>query len=129
MLFRSVGDLYSRESCSQCPAKDRLGYYSDITLGDLWGASECAPQINCSKGASLVIVHTQKGAKVLNDIFLIPVEINRVIEKNPRYRFSHTPNRDSKNFWRVFKKKSLQEAYRYIYQPNIFRKIKLRLRR
>lgn len=124
-----TGDLYSRDCCAHCPAKERLGYYSDITLGDLWGADAYAPQIDCGRGASLVVVHTNKGMRILNNVSMIPLDIDKVVEKNPRYRFSHTPNRDSNGFWRVFKKKELSSSYQYIYNPGVIRKIMLKLRK
>lgn len=49
-----------RRSCFHCPFKtaERM---SDFTLADCWGASALVPQMNDNKGLSSVIVHSQKG--------------------------------------------------------------------
>ena len=56
-----------RPSCFNCPFKhaERL---SDFTLADAWGVSKSVPEINDNKGLSSVIIHSQKGLELWNDI-------------------------------------------------------------
>lgn len=56
-----------RPSCHSCkfckPERD-----SDITIGDFWGIENVEPEVDDGMGTSLVIVHTDKGKKVWNQI-------------------------------------------------------------
>lgn len=58
--------LYTRPSCSNCPSK-ALHSYADIGLGDLWGITQLAPEIDDDKGVNIVLIHTEKGKKALSD--------------------------------------------------------------
>ena len=62
-----VGDYISRKSCSNCKFK---GYnrVSDITLGDFWGIWDIAPEMDDNKGISLVLIQSEKGRKMFEDI-------------------------------------------------------------
>ncbi len=72
-LSRSWDDSYmkmfiknyiSRPSCYSC--KFRTWHRdSDITLGDFWGIEHVLPEWNDDKGISLVMVHSKKGAAML----------------------------------------------------------------
>lgn len=61
-----VNGLYCRPSCTNCPAK---AYHSkaDITIGDFWGITQLAPEIDDDKGTSVIIVHAKKGLQLLNN--------------------------------------------------------------
>ena len=56
-----------RNCCYQCQYANtnRVG---DITLGDFWGANNYFENIDISKGASLVLVNTDKGNALFNSI-------------------------------------------------------------
>lgn len=60
-------DLYLRPSCHQCIAKGTRRV-SDITLADLWGAEKLCPELYDDKGTSLVMLHSEKGKEVWDDI-------------------------------------------------------------
>ena len=48
-----------RPSCLVCPVKRSSG--SDITLGDFWGFQGIHPEVDYSKGMSVVLCNTEKG--------------------------------------------------------------------
>lgn len=56
-----------RPSCYNCQfkGKDRV---ADITLGDFWGIEKSHPEFPTKNGHSLVLVNTDKGAKVMSEI-------------------------------------------------------------
>ena len=56
-----------RESCYNCSQKgvDRV---SDITLADFWGINNEIPAIDDNKGVSFVIIHSEKGHLLFNEI-------------------------------------------------------------
>ena len=56
-----------RESCYHCGVKEN-GFFSDITMGDLWGVDQILPEINSSLGVSLAVVHTEKGRLLFEQI-------------------------------------------------------------
>ena len=62
-----VGDYILRECCGDCHFKgyDRV---SDITLADFWGIWDVDPEMDDDKGTSLILIHTQKGEKLLRTI-------------------------------------------------------------
>jgi coenzyme F420-reducing hydrogenase beta subunit len=62
-----LNDLYLRSSCYACPSKS-LKSGSDITLGDYWGIQNVLPEFDDDKGVSLVMINTEKGSKVYEDL-------------------------------------------------------------
>lgn len=56
-----------RDSCYNCSFKEK-NRKTDITLADFWGINNILPEFNDDKGTSLVIVNTQKGQELLNNI-------------------------------------------------------------
>ncbi len=62
-----VGDYISRPSCANCSFK---GYSraSDITLGDFWGIWDIEPEMDDNKGTSLVLIQSEKGKCVWQQI-------------------------------------------------------------
>lgn len=54
-------DFTLRDACFKCPFKYPDGSKADITLGDLWGISYIAPQLDNDLGASLVIIRSHLG--------------------------------------------------------------------
>lgn len=59
-------DYCLRPSCYACEA--RKVRCSDITIADFWGIDNVAPEMNDGKGTSLVLVRTEKGKKIFNQI-------------------------------------------------------------
>lgn len=64
MYFRNY---ILRPSCHQCPycSTDRG---SDITIGDFWGIEKVKPEMDDGMGTSLVILHTDKGKRLWNQV-------------------------------------------------------------
>lgn len=60
-------DIMLRPSCYKCKfTKIKRG--SDITIGDFWGIDKKRPHLNDNKGTSLVLINTQKGKELFNEI-------------------------------------------------------------
>jgi len=62
-----LANLFLRQSCYRCHAKS-LTRRSDITLADFWGARHILPDMDDDKGTSLVLVSSEKGQKLFNEI-------------------------------------------------------------
>lgn len=65
-MLMFLQDYCLRPSCYECRAKETK--LSDITLADFWGIQKIAPEMSDGKGTSLVLVRTDKGAKLLQQI-------------------------------------------------------------
>lgn len=65
-MLMFLRDYCLRPSCYECKAKETK--LSDITLADFWGIQKIAPEMSDGKGTSLVLVRTDKGAKLLQQI-------------------------------------------------------------
>lgn len=55
-----------RESCYSCKIKGHS--VADITVGDFWGIEDCLPNMNDGKGTSLILVKSEKGNVLLEQI-------------------------------------------------------------
>ena len=64
-----LAELYNRPSCHDCPCKN-LKSGSDLTIGDYWGIETQYPEMDDDKGTSLVLVNTDKGKAVWEEITL-----------------------------------------------------------
>lgn len=62
-----LSDIMLRPACYKCVSKDNH-CLSDFTMGDYWGADEKFGDLNDGKGLSVLIVRTQKGAKLFDEI-------------------------------------------------------------
>lgn len=62
-----LNDIALRESCYDCKFK-KVNRLSDITLADFWGISKIDSDIANNKGTSLLLIHTEKGKKLFEDI-------------------------------------------------------------
>ena len=58
--------ISERPSCHSCKFKFP-NILSDLTLGDAWGIQKFAPEMYDKRGVSLVIVHTPKGKRFLEE--------------------------------------------------------------
>ena len=83
LLF--LNNIILRPSCYVCKAK--LNRLSDISLGDFWGIDNIYPEMNDSKGISLVIIRTKRGGELFDCIkqFLVckEVDYSEAIKCNP----------------------------------------------
>ncbi len=64
-MFNSVFCL--RPSCYQCQAKDGKSG-ADITLGDFWNIETIHPIFNDSKGLSMVLLNSNKGKRLFEEV-------------------------------------------------------------
>ena len=67
-LAAFLSDIGLRESCYRCQYANtrRVG---DLTIGDFWGVDALKqPELNDGKGTSIVMVNTQKGKGLMNEI-------------------------------------------------------------
>jgi len=97
-----LANLFLNDACANCSFKgtDRE---SDLTAADFWGVEEAEPSFFDDKGISLVLTHTVKGEKLLqqaeNDLRLLPVAPERALEKNTAATTSVSHHRNREKFF------------------------------
>ena len=113
-----------RPSCYLCQTKME----ADISLGDLWGIEEIAPELNDDKGTSLVLLNTEKGRemwmKVQEKTVFQEVIYEKVVDKNMCIEMPVLRPMSRDTFFKDMKKMSFGKlAYKYQY-PTFRMKIK-----
>lgn len=96
-------DLCLRPSCSACPAKSGKSG-SDITLADFWGIDAVHPDWDDDKGTSLVLIKSDCGIKIWNQIDLkfIPTSYEEGLCSNPSIEKSVKFGKHVPVFWHLF---------------------------
>lgn len=62
-----LSNIYLRKSCYRCKSKNGISH-SDITIADYWGIDKLMPDFDDDRGVSLVLVNTEKGKAILNNL-------------------------------------------------------------
>lgn len=131
-------DYCLRPSCYECAAKKVK--MSDLTIADFWGIKDIAPEMNDGMGTSLVLVRTNKGQMVFdnvrNTMKVKEVSYEDSIKNNPaEYKSSAKPI-ERKNFYVDMHNISFEELkiryaspIKYSCKIRIKRKIKSILKR
>lgn len=87
----------AREVCLSCRFRTgRAGM--DILLGDFWGIGKHLPSWADGRGASAVLVYSEKGLAAWNalDLEKAPVEYAQILEGNPMLERCVEPNREKR---------------------------------
>lgn len=62
-----IGNICLRSSCSDCTMKE-IERCTDFSLGDYWGIWNQHPKFDDNKGTSVMLVHSQCGQEILNQL-------------------------------------------------------------
>lgn len=132
-----IGNICLRNSCSDCKAKG-VERCTDFTLGDYWGIWNQHPDFDDNMGTSIVLVHSQKGREILNQLSdkfeCLEVDIEDAYRENKSLIDSSRahPNRDeflsqvtAENFEDLVRKYFPQEIAQ---KSGLLQKIKRRLK-
>lgn len=101
-----------RESCGICHFSNTKRP-SDITLADFWGWEKTNPDFNAdNKGASLILVNTDKGRKLFKkaeiDLNIIPAQLENCLQPNLQHPSIIHPKRLQ------FEKDYIKKGFSYI---------------
>lgn len=110
MIFYT--NLGLRPSCYNCKYTNTKRS-SDITIADFWGIEKSSPEFADKKGISLVIVNTNKGQEVFdnikNNIDYKEENIDNAIIKNPQLKQSVKIDFEKrKEFWNAYNRKGMK---------------------
>lgn len=108
-----VADYCLRPSCYDCQFKgDNIK--SDITLADFWGIDKVNPKFNDDKGVSLVVINSQKGQQIFDEIkdnkkiTYFSENAEKGLEYNPSYYNSVKMKNMRKVFFKQFEKNGVE---------------------
>lgn len=126
-----VKNVYLRSCCGQCEYKF-LSRKCDITLGDYWGIWNQAPEMDDNKGTSLVLVHSEKGKGLWNQIGSLmefkEMDAALAIEENPSVFMASREFEKRAEFFRYLKEgRTFQEAERKVFEISIIKRVWHRL--
>lgn len=111
--------IINRPSCACCPAKNgKCG--SDILLADFWGINKLKPELFDNKGASLVLVFTDKGNRFLKNTKgnYYEVDFKRSINNNMAIIYSSPSSIHRQEFFEEYNNrgtKALKLILKYYY--------------
>lgn len=113
-----------RESCFTCKYAS-LNRPGDITLGDYWGIDEYYPEFNDEKGVSLVLVNTEKGKSVVEQLRIEDRSIvctkNQCLQPQLQEPVHNHPKR--KNFQVLYKVLGYNMAVKMCCKENILKRM------
>jgi coenzyme F420-reducing hydrogenase beta subunit len=102
--------LILRPSCHRCPYAN-LNRVGDITIGDAWGIETANPSWNDDKGASLVIVNSEKGKmyfeKVQEHLKILNINIYDYLQPNLVAPTESSKEREA--FWHDLNEKEFEQ--------------------
>lgn len=104
-IFYSSSSI--RPSCGMCPFTN-FARPGDITIADFWGIERSHPELDATKGLSMVLVNTEKGVQLLEqaDSLKILTEVSQgdiPEDKQPHlYRPIKIDPKKSEMFWSDF---------------------------
>jgi coenzyme F420-reducing hydrogenase beta subunit len=129
-----IGETTLRKSCYQCKFKGIDNRQSDITLGDLWGAKDLAPDLYDDKGTSLLIISSEKGRKIMDaiqtDIVTENIDVDKAFEINWAAIRSARPSVYQPLFEKIMRKgKNAYDILKRLYAPSLTQKVENKLYR
>ena len=123
-----LDNLCLRPSCYECKFK-KMNRQSDITLGDFWGCQDLCPEMDDDKGTSLIVVHSEKGKAIFNeiqkDIVSREVSFQAVEVGNPAYLVPSPKPLSRGDFMSHLNDWSIPKLCRkYLQKPTLKQKVK-----
>lgn len=126
-----LSDICLRPSCHECQYK-KLERPSDLTIGDAWGIGSYMPEMDDDRGTSVILVHTEKGMKAIdqlqNRMCLKEGDVEKLLPKTADSRKSVVMHMNRKKFFaKLSKGAELKELYSCL-QPSYYDRIKRKMK-
>ena len=126
-------DLCLRSSCYNCNFKN-IERNSDITLADFWGIQNILPEFDDDKGTSLVIINSEKGKEIFEEIKenikYIETDINKAIKYNQSMLKSAKLPKNRKVFFENLEDMNFDELVKkYLPKTNIFKLVTIKTKK
>ena len=127
-----IKDFYLRPSCYECKYKT-LHRESDITLADFWGIEANEPELDDSRGTSLIFVNSAKGRsyfeRIKENIIFKVVDIDKSVTFNPSaFRVSTYNNKKRINFYKQYEYINFDLLIDKLLKSNILKRVYTRVK-
>ena len=113
--------FYSRPCCSECIYKYDENRISDITISDCWGSEHIAPEMDDNKGLSSVVVHSEKGMDLFNDVkdnlVYKQANLDDVKLYNSGYCTPRAASEKRAKFWQYYEKNGAKRTFKKYCRP------------
>ena len=97
-----LSNICLRPSCHSCKFKD-FPRLSDLTIGDAWGVQKHSPEMDDDRGASVVVINSEKGqqlwAQVLGELNAKQGKLNTLLPQDADSRRSVKAHPNRKRFF------------------------------
>lgn len=128
-----TSDLYLRPSCYECCFKG-IDRQTDFTLGDYWGVWDIQPEIYDDKGTSLVLVHSNKGMLLFQDVEkeleYREANIRKAVQSNRSIiQSAHLSKARKEFFIGVKKQKDFIDLVENMTRLSVYRRVKRKFKR
>ncbi len=127
-----LADLCLRPSCYNCHSKS-LERESDITLADFWGIKGVLPDMDDNKGTSLILVNSEKGGMVFDeikeDMMYKNVDIDVVSRCNPAVCKSVAYNKNRTKFMKEIFEKDFEKTVKKYNKTKYGKRLLLKVKR
>jgi len=128
--YRSIFSAHmgSRPSCHYCVFTN-FNRPSDITIGDFWGIEKHKPEFDDDKGVSVILINTEKGKTVFNEISKeLEYKTSNIEEAKQRNLTMPTkPSPKREQFWIDFNKGGYEFVAKKYTEYGIKNRIKKRI--
>lgn len=119
-----------RPSCFNCKFTN-LDRPADFTLADFWGINNILPEFDDNKGVSLLLVNSEKGLQLLNEVSdnidCVECDIESSIRANPNLSRPTAKPENREGFWDFYYKNGFERTYKKYYNKVRIKKIKKRI--
>lgn len=127
-----LNNICLRPSCHDCKFKT-LSRDSDISLGDYWGIENTHRDMDDDAGASVVIIHSQKGAELFEAIAdgsrYTADDIDRLLPKTMDSRKSVAPHHNRTEFFKKLADGESATSLVKLIEPSLMTRVKRKLKR
>lgn len=121
-----LNDLCLRPSCYNCHSKS-VERESDITLADFWGIDKVCPELFDDKGTSLVLVNSEKGRRLFDEIAgqmrYAEVDMQEALKYNPAAYKSVLKNPKREAFFEMIDDVSFDKAIKECCKVPVIKRI------
>lgn len=120
-----------RPSCHDCKFK-KLERLSDLSIGDCWGIQNYMPNMDDDKGTSVVLIHSEKGAKLFDAIadrmIFCEAETERALPPTADSRKSVPVHPNRSKFFKKLNENSSVTNLVALLTPSIWFKVKRKIK-
>lgn len=111
-------DYFLRESCYNCQMKFDEKSTADIIVGDFWGVENIYPEIDDNKGISAIIINSDKGNEIFeeiqNQIKCKQIQFEEITRANPAVIKAFNYKKEREDFFELIKNNDIKTSIEFL---------------